>query len=79
MLTVFDHFWKLRGEEPREVGRHDIIFLHYVEIDEATIGKIALDPAEYDAERGFMRYDGSQEVRPVIRRAYDLFRTKISL
>lgn len=72
-LAVFDHFWSTRGEFPHKTGRHDIIFLHSVVIDEDTIAKIRLDPTEYDAERGFMRYDGTQEVRPAVKAAYELF------
>ena len=77
-LAVFDHFWSTRGELPHETGRHDIIFLHTVQVDEETIAKINLDPNEYDAARGFMRYDGTQDVRPAIRRAYELFRSKVA-
>ncbi len=73
MLAVFDHFWSLRGEVPHDAGRHDIIFLHYVVVDEATIANMKLDEREYESERGFMRYDGSQEVRPVVKAAYELY------
>ena len=69
----FDHFWSERGEFPHEVGRHDIIDLHIVRVNEATIAKIKLDPTEYDAERGFMRYNGTQEVRPVVKAAYETY------
>jgi hypothetical protein len=72
-LAVFDHFWVTRRELPHETGRHDIIFLHTVVVDEETIANIKLDPSEYDAGQGFMRYDGSQDVRPVVKKAYELF------
>lgn len=69
-LANLHHFWAERGEAPHEVGKHDVINLHYTKVDEATIAKIRLDPVEYEAERGFMRYDGTQEVRPVVHEAY---------
>lgn len=77
-LAIFDHFWSTRGELPHETGRHDIIFLHSVVVDEDTIANITLDPNEYDSARGLMRYDGTQDVRPVIKKTYELFHTKVS-
>ncbi len=65
-LDVVDHYWETRQEAPQEHGKHDELHVNYVEVDEETIAKIKLDPSEYDAERGFMRYDGSQDVRSVI-------------
>lgn len=72
-LAIFDHFWSSRGELPHETGRHDIIFLHYVEVSEETIAHITLDPSEYDTDCGLMHYDGTQDVRPAVREAYELY------
>ena len=45
----------------------------FVKVTEETLSKIVLDKEEYDEEQGFMRYDGSQEVRPVIMEAYKTY------
>ena len=75
-LDSFFHQWEERAVEPKGNGQHDFIFLHFVHVDEDTIAKIRLDSKEYDVERGFMRYNGTQVVRPAIAGAYRLYRQR---
>ena len=74
LLTFFEHFWATRREVPHETGRHDMIFLHYVKVNEEAIAKIHLEDDEYDAVEGLLRYDGTQEVRPAVKAAYELYK-----
>ncbi len=67
------HLWAKRKESPQDTGKHDVIFLHSVVLDEKSIANIKLDPNEYDTERGLMRYDGTQEVREIVADAYRLY------
>jgi len=76
LLCILPHFWSERGEKPHEFGRHDIMFIHYLKVHEETIAQIRLDPKEYEVERGFLRYDGKQEVRPAIREVYSIYRIR---
>jgi ADP-ribose pyrophosphatase YjhB (NUDIX family) len=69
-LEQFFHEWDMRAEEPCGNGKHDLIFLHFARVDEETIRKIRLDKAGYDADAGFMRYDGTQKVRPAVADMY---------
>ena len=71
-LAHFFHHWKMRNEAPQENGKHDEIHLHFMKVDDATIAKIeaGLNPDEYDVVKGMMRYDGTQDVRPVIAAMY---------
>ena len=74
ILDQFFHQWDRRAEAPFENGKHDFIFLSFVKVNEDTIAKIRLDPSEYDPARGLMRYDGTQDVRPAVKAAYELYR-----
>ncbi len=73
LLDIFFHQWCERKSPPSENGQHDLIMLHYARVSEETISRITLDPTEYDPNLGFIRYDGSQSVRPVIAHAYKLY------
>lgn len=73
LFACFDYFWVTRREDPTDSGRHEMIFLHYMRVSEEIISRITLDPNEYDAARGLLRYDGTQEVRPAVKEAYALF------
>lgn len=78
LLCILEHFWSTRGEKPHKFGRHDIMFVHCVEVGEEIIRKIKLDPEEYEAECGFLRYDGTQEVRPAVSEVYKRYRHEIT-
>ncbi len=76
LLCILQHFWSERGEKPHETGRHDIMFVHFMKVDEDTIAKIKLDTNEYEADRGFLRYDGTQEVRKAVSEVYSVYRVR---
>ncbi|MDP3725647.1 MAG: hypothetical protein Q8R36_00440 [bacterium] len=73
LLCVLQHFWSERGEKPHEFGRHDIMFVHFIKVSEDTLAKIRLDPKEYEPDRGFLRYDGTQQVRDAVAEVYRLY------
>lgn len=68
-LAHYWHWWADTRERPGE-GRCDSIYLHVHRVGEETIAGLKLAPDEYDAAAGYMRYNGTQEVRPVMKAAY---------
>ena len=74
-LASFHHLWDERGEVPADCGRHDLIQLFLAYVSEKIISRIRLDPEEYDAEKGLLRYDGTQEVRTAVASSYRFFST----
>jgi|AACY02.10.fsa_nt_gi hypothetical protein len=68
-LAQFFHEWRETRERPGE-ARKDLIFLHFARVSEEDISFIVLNPKEYDAAAGILRYDGTQEVRPVVKAMY---------
>ncbi len=73
LLCILPHLWSERGEKPHEFGRHDIMFVHFIKVGEDTLAKINLDPKEYEPERGFLRFNGTQKVRPAVGTVYQLY------
>ena len=68
-LSQFFHQWSDTNERPGE-PRLDLILLHFARVSEQSLEHVVLDDAEYDSSYKFMRYDGTQAVRPVV---HDMF------
>ncbi len=74
-MDQFFHAWGDTRECPGQ-ARTDLIFLHAARVEETVLERLQLDAAEYEVDKGVMRYDGSQSVRSVIADMYRRYHNK---
>jgi ADP-ribose pyrophosphatase YjhB (NUDIX family) len=79
LIGIIEFVWSYRKEAPSGDGRHDINWVHALEVsdEELAAASARLDPAEYDAAAGFAKFTTLDQLRDAGARTLlaDLFTT----
>lgn len=71
-VTIAEHRWKDRQQEPQNIGCHNIVYQFMVELtsDERGIAATSLDEREYDKEFGLQEFNRErlvvEDVHPLL-------------